>query len=118
MFKNSCLPDNFLIDYIDTLTPLRCLFLKKNPEKQNVFEEFLQMESHCDQRRGTEIWNSHQDRIIRPLAEAGVLDEFQVDENFMQKVCGVLDVNTFEVRTTHFDEVCSFFLLNFFPLKF
>lgn len=108
------------------LTPLRVLMLilqqTKNDKKisedgsddQPVkieFDEILNMESHCSVRRDTMIWNAHAKNVVKPLQEAGIVAAineshqlpFTVDHDFVQKICGILDVNTFEVRTPNFE---------------
>lgn len=59
------------------------------------------MESHCSQRRGTKIWALHESCVIRPLKDVSLIREQDVD--LIQKYCGILDVNTFEVRTDSFE---------------
>lgn len=76
-------------------------------------DEVLTMESHCDKRRGTWIWNEHAKNVIKPLQTIAKLDalfesvnsHWKLTDEFLQKICGILDVNTFEVRTENF-EVC------------
>lgn len=76
--------------------PLRCILLRKyNPEK---WGEFMQLEPHLDKRRGTWIWNMHKATVQRVLEEANCLSQFDVAEEVIQKTCGILDVNSFEVR--------------------
>lgn len=66
----------------------------------------MEMESHCVQRRGTSIWTLHEKCVIKPLTAAKMIRE--EDADLIQRYCGILDVNTFEVRTESF-EVCIFF---------
>lgn len=74
-------------------------------------------------RKGTWIWEQHSKNAIQPLREINIDGIFEsvdtpwtLTDEFLQKICGILDVNTFEVRTQHF-EVCrcafGFFLLEF-----
>lgn len=58
------------------------------------------MESHCSQRRGTSIWHLHESCVIKPLKDVALIREQDVD--LIQRYCGILDVNTFEVRTESF----------------
>lgn len=62
------------------------------------------MESHCSQRRGKPIWMLHEKCVIKPLKDVGMIKESDAD--LIQRYCGILDVNTFEVRTESF-EVCD-----------
>lgn len=113
-------PKTFLIDNFDVVTPLRFLMLltKIQTEKNNHNENYdshdiLNMESHCDKRRDTSIWNRHSTSVVEPLKNViDVLSQSNsniFDEDFIQKICGILDVNTFEVRTKNF-EVWAFCL--------
>lgn len=65
-----------------------------------MFDEILKLESHCELRKNTDIWLFHQKQIVNPLRSTGLLDQEDVTDEFVQKLCGILDVNTFEVRTT------------------
>lgn len=129
------LPKTFLLDHFDVLTPLRVLLLIlqqfKNVDQQDgisdlnddpiatVFDEILSMESHCTVRRDTLIWYSHAKNVVKPLREMGIIDAMHkikknphnIDDEFVQKICGILDVNTFEVRTPNFEVSATTFSL-------
>lgn len=94
-------PKNFLIDNFDVITPLRFIILSKNPCKVDCYNEVLKMESHCSKRRGTKIWALHENCVIKPLKNVGMVRE--QDADLIQRYCGILDVNTFEVRTESFE---------------
>lgn len=96
----SGVPENFLIDHFDLITPLRCIMLARDPERRSVLEVVLQMQSHSDERRETAIWRIHAEKVIRPLcaAKGFLVNDVETDE-WLQTMCGILDVNTFEVRT-------------------
>lgn len=95
------LPKNFLIDNFDVITPLRFIILSKNPVKVHAYKQIMQLESHCTERRGTKIWALHENCVIRPLKEVELIKDHDAD--LIQKYCGILDVNTFEVRTESFE---------------
>lgn len=100
---NSNLDPNFLIDHFDLITPLRCIILKRNEKKRECFEAVMQMESHCDVRLNSSIWKLHERNVVEPLtAIKGLLMKDTENGKFIQKMCGILDVNTFEVRTPQF----------------
>ncbi|XP_031622416.1 SET domain-containing protein SmydA-8-like isoform X2 [Contarinia nasturtii] len=74
-------------------------------------DEILSMESHMEQRRNTWIWNEHAKNVLQPLRSINIDAKFQsfnapwtLTDDFLQKICGILDVNTFEFRTQHFEE--------------
>lgn len=121
--KKLQLPDTFLIDNFDVVTPLRVLLLFYRYAEQNTMkivdtnlksqiDEMMCLESHCAQRYGTWIWNEHAKNVIQPLRSINIDAKFQslnapwtLTDDILQKICGIFDVNTFEVRTKHF-EVC------------
>lgn len=61
------------------------------------------MESHCDLRRGTAIWQLHDQKVVQPLMAAAGFLRYEEDANWLQRLCGILDVNSFEVRTPNFE---------------
>lgn len=132
--KKLQLPATFLIDNFDVVTPLRVLLLLYRYAEQNVhstvapdlktqIDELLSMESHCVERQGTWIWNQHAKNVIEPMREididgkfAGVQAPWNLTDDFLQKICGILDVNTFEVRTQYFEVMFKCFSIMFFSL--
>lgn len=58
------------------------------------------MEHHCKERKETEIWNFCDNKVIKPLLSTNILNDFsmEIGEEMLQQICGVLDVNTFEIR--------------------
>lgn len=120
--KKLQLPTTFLLDNFDVVTPLRVLLLfyryaeqrKMNScvdaDLKSQIDEILNMESHCVERKDSWIWKQHAKNAIQPLRKINIDDMFaSVDapwcltDEFLQKICGILDVNTFEVRTQHFE---------------
>lgn len=110
------LPKMFFLDHFDVLTPLRALLFlmqqSNDKEKSEMdFAEIANLESHCSMRRNTVIWNAHTKNVVTPMRESGLTAELNkrwplpwpIDDDFIQKICGILDVNTFEVRTPNFD---------------
>lgn len=122
--KKLQLPASFLLDNFDVVTPLRVLLLfyryaeqrKMNAcvdaDLKSQIDEILSMESHCIKRKDSWIWKQHQKNTVEPLHSINIDGIFKsmdapwhLSDQFLQKICGILDVNTFEVRTEHF-EVC------------
>lgn len=116
------LPKTFLIDNFDVVTPLRILVLlyryaeqyataSVEPQLQCTVDGILSMESHCAKRTNTWIWQQHGKNVIRPLLDLAHIDDvfkqigapWELSVEFMQKICGILDVNTFEVRAPNFE---------------
>ncbi|XP_058128626.1 SET domain-containing protein SmydA-8-like [Anopheles ziemanni] len=93
------LSKNFLFDHFNTVTPIRCLLLYRRDKAK--FQQMMEMESHCEKRKGTEIWNIHQQYVVEPLmceAAFHALDDLEINADLLQQICGILDVNTFEIR--------------------
>lgn len=122
MIQKLSLPQQFLFDNFDVVTPLRFLLLlyqcaeqMKNGEVDEnlctAIEDVLSMESHCDKRKDTWIWKEHAKNVIKPLRDLTkihnifdmVNSQWTLTDQLLQKICGILDVNTFEVRTEHFE---------------
>ncbi|KAG5899749.1 hypothetical protein JTB14_006087 [Gonioctena quinquepunctata] len=81
----------------ECLTPLRVLLAKeKHPRRWD--EEISSMEAHNDRRKNTPIWKFNQHNIVEYLRGACKLDRFS--EELIHTVCGILEINSFEARTT------------------
>ncbi|XP_004517861.1 protein msta [Ceratitis capitata] len=81
---------------------LKCLLLRENPENTAYYGQLIQMESHLEARRGSEIWRDLQQRAVEPLLQSGLTkylkDTQSVDENLLHKYLAIIDVNCFEIR--------------------
>jgi hypothetical protein len=82
-----------------SVTPLRCLLLKKrDPEK---YETILKLQSHLEQRRNTPLYNIFQNNIVGFIRNALGMTEFR-EETILQ-VAAILDTNSFEIRRSDGD---------------
>lgn len=117
------LPKTFLIDNFDVVTPLRILVLcyryaeqvtnsgENDIELKECIDEILCMESHCSKRNNASIWKQHATNVIAPLRNLTNINDlfemmnapWKLTDEFIQKICGILDVNTFEIRTQNFE---------------
>ncbi|XP_055530981.1 SET domain-containing protein SmydA-8-like [Wyeomyia smithii] len=98
-YRNSNLDVNFLFNHFNVVTVVRCLLLYENNRTQ--FDEMIQMEAHLEQRRGSEIWNIHEKCVVKPLLESCAFrkyTELGLTGDLIQRICGILDVNAFEIR--------------------
>ncbi|XP_039275634.1 SET domain-containing protein SmydA-8-like isoform X4 [Nilaparvata lugens] len=84
---------------LECITPLRVLLTKEtDPERWK--KEVLLMESHSKERKKSEHWNVEKVNIVDFLLKRCKLEgRFSDDE--VHFVCGILEVNSFEVRTTY-----------------
>lgn len=77
------------------------MIMMENFENVEFAEVFDSMESHMTERRGTAIWKTHHKNTIEPLMMSNIKDlikSVDVDTDLLQKICGVFDVNSFEIR--------------------
>lgn len=81
----------------ECITPLRVLLAKEaNPKRWE--EEIQYMESHDEIRRQLPIWEFNRVNVVEFLRGPCKLDRFS--EELIHRVCGILEVNAFEARTT------------------
>lgn len=81
----------------ECITPLRVL-LAKEADPKRWEEEIQHMESHDDIRKKLPIWEYNSVNVVSFLRGPCKLDRFS--EELIHKVCGILEVNAFEARTT------------------
>ncbi|XP_072395560.1 SET domain-containing protein SmydA-8-like [Diabrotica undecimpunctata] len=86
-----CIADNCQIIF-----PLRCLLLKAT--NIDSWTDFMKLECHLEARRDKPIWRKHKTDVEEILREMNVISEEDINTELTQKICGILDVNTFEVR--------------------
>ncbi|CAH1406319.1 unnamed protein product [Nezara viridula] len=82
---------------LECITPLRTLIVS---EKQNEQweKEVSNMEAHTEERRKKIEWAAEQVNVVNFLVEACKLKD-RFNEDKIQKICGILEVNCFEVIT-------------------
>lgn len=71
---------------------LKCLLLHENPETRDYLEE----------RRKRSIWQEDDKEVIQPLLQSNIVKGLgiadRINEDFLQHICGVWDVNSYEIR--------------------
>lgn len=80
----------------DIILPLRCLLLRDSDP--TAWEEFKKLEAHLELRKGSDIWNTYEETVVRPLKQYNITKPGD-PEDIIQWVCSILDVNCFEVRS-------------------
>ncbi|KOC67670.1 Protein msta, isoform B, partial [Habropoda laboriosa] len=84
------------VPQLECITPLRLLLeSEKSPETWN--NEVKNMEAHNKIRSQKAHWKSDQVNVVEYIRNRLKLDRFS--EELIQTVCGILEINTFEVRT-------------------
>lgn len=88
------IPITILSRSLEAIAPLRCLAQKSsNPA---LWDKIIQMESHTQERKKIEsLWTTNQKKVVVVIRNDWGLTEF--DEELIHQVCGVLEVNAFEV---------------------
>ncbi|XP_026474444.1 SET domain-containing protein SmydA-8-like [Ctenocephalides felis] len=92
-FQKSTLNHNTLINNLHVVMPLRCLLLS-----EQKLQEVMKMEAHQEKRRNKAIWHLYRAVVIKALYDFGLVDPEKWNEESLQRLCGILDVNTFEIR--------------------
>lgn len=78
------------------MAALRCLLLKENdPEK---WEKLIQLESHCDERRGSVQWRSDRESVAKFIPRFFKCEKWSEEE--ILKVAGIVQINGHEVPLT------------------
>ncbi|KAF7997635.1 hypothetical protein HCN44_006206 [Aphidius gifuensis] len=84
------------IPHFECITPLRLLLAsEKYPDKWN--NEIKNKESHNEKRSTKNQWKTDHVNIVTFIRDRLKLDRFT--ENDIQTACGILEINTHEVRT-------------------
>lgn len=108
-FQNAVgFPKNLLIEHFSAFGPLKCLMLLENPERSSVASEILKLPSFSEERRDSDIWKEHENNVVDPLMKSGLiplLKTVKVDPELIQKVCGIIDANSFEIRNPSGDPI-------------
>lgn len=114
--KSSNLTTLNLLNNPQIIMPLRCLLIRNYD--QPLWDQLNSMEAHLVRRKGTPIWNRHQEYIVEVLSsfvdwrihlewiqypfqvlkDLNQLNQEDLSNDLVQKLCGILDVNSFEVR--------------------
>lgn len=71
------------------------------------------MEGHESTRKSLPIWKFIENYVIKPLMSVDSMKDLGIDEQFIQKVCGILDVNTFELRITNVSKAFTYYKIYF-----
>lgn len=79
----------------------------------------MKMPSYLIERKGTDVWNFCEKKIVKPLMNSEIFCDFlfKPDEELLQKICGIFDVNSFEIRgpalikVSYFDGISREFCL-------
>lgn len=77
----------------ECITPLRCLWLKENDPAK--WASLTQMEDHMEERRATTVHELNQVNVVDFIKKYLNITTFEEEE--IHKLCGIIDVNGFEI---------------------
>ena len=96
---------NYMYECIIVLRAL--LLQKQSPAK---YRALMSLESHVEERRGTEVWTRTQENIIDVMKKTlgimvfeAICPEFDFSDETIQKIQGILDTNKKEIRLSQSD---------------
>ncbi|XP_037025684.1 SET domain-containing protein SmydA-8-like [Bradysia coprophila] len=106
-FYNLIETENEVCFQLDCITPLRFLLkIELNPEQWET--EISLMEHHDQARRNSPQWNVDQNNIVGYLhGPCKLKNRFSAD--MIQRICGIIEVNSFEARTIYGHEIHCIF---------
>lgn len=78
------------------MTTLRCLLLKANDPAR--WQKLIQLESHCDERRGSIQWRNDREGVAKFIPRFFKCDQWTEEE--ILKVAGIVQINGHEVPLT------------------
>ncbi|XP_065173642.1 SET domain-containing protein SmydA-8-like [Atheta coriaria] len=93
-FQTMADPTDICLQF-ECITPLRVL-LAMEANKQRWDSEVACMQSHCEIRKSKPIWAFNQNNVVEYLRGPCKLTRFS--EELIHRVCGILDVNSFEAH--------------------
>ncbi|XP_073812483.1 SET domain-containing protein SmydA-8-like [Musca autumnalis] len=93
---------------------IKCLLLQENPETKSYFDTMLEADCYLEERRGTEIWSHYDANVVKPLLKSNILKYLthgaEVNEDFIQRLCALIDVNGFEIRAPDYGTMKGVYL--------
>lgn len=95
---------------LDCIMPLRVLLKKESDPVR--WEKFVwPMEHHRDKRFGSETWKADEQNVVKYLLNGpcAFAQRSGIDEELIQRVIGILEVNSFEGKTVNGDSIRCLF---------
>ncbi|XP_005188644.2 uncharacterized protein LOC101899433 [Musca domestica] len=93
---------------------IKCLLLQENPDTKAYFDSMLEADCYLEERRGSDIWSHYHVNVVEPLMKSNILKYLRhgerVDEDFLQRLCALIDVNGFEIRAPDYGTMKGVYL--------
>lgn len=99
--RESQLNKNILLANMNIIIAIRCLLVAQREDTRADSEKFFRLEGHVEVRKTRDIWQYVQGQVVEPMISSGVLEKFKdkcVDAETIHKICGIIDVNSFDIR--------------------
>jgi len=97
----------------ECITPLRALMLQKTAPSK--WKTLMKMESHIDERRGTQAWEKTQATVVDVMKKTlGIMvfealcPEYDFSDETIQKIQGILETNMKEIRLASSDAIAMY----------
>lgn len=97
---------NLLINNYAINAVLRLLLLMENPDKTEQCKALVPHNFKLNEYRDSDMWQEHEENIVQPLIESGIMDTLQIakesnclDADFLHRLCILVDANAFEVSS-------------------
>lgn len=74
----------------ECVTVIRCLYQSENNPR--VFKKLIELESHCDQRKNSEKYESDRMIVAKFLNQFFKISEDQFSQEDILKICGIIQV--------------------------
>lgn len=95
--NNKDLSSENVEDIIGVLLPLRLWLLKQRDP--GAWEQVESMEAHMQKRRNTSVWKDREVNVINVIKALNLIPDHDASTSeLLQQLCGILDINVFELR--------------------
>ncbi|XP_046469397.1 SET domain-containing protein SmydA-8 isoform X1 [Neodiprion pinetum] len=98
LFRSNQLYSSKISDHSTVLLPLRLWLLRQT--ETELWKHIDLMEDHVKERRGTHIWSIREQTVVQVLHKLRLVPDDSETSELMQRICGILDVNSFELRSS------------------
>ncbi|XP_065220314.1 SET domain-containing protein SmydA-8-like isoform X2 [Planococcus citri] len=82
----------------ECVSVIRCLYLKENNPR--VYKKLIELESHCEQRKGSEKYESDKMIVAKFLNQFFKISEDEFSQEEILRICGIIQINGHEVPLT------------------